>query len=85
MQLSLSKAFSERKQGMQEKVTDFERGLKKLFQEAYPNEKTTSSTVLLQHFLTGLRPEITKQILLQGAPKDIARMLSKRQSLSNAL
>ena len=28
-QLSLSKAFSERKQGVQEKVADFERGLKK--------------------------------------------------------
>ncbi|KAL5497311.1 hypothetical protein EMCRGX_G013768 [Ephydatia muelleri] len=84
-QLSLSKAFSERKQGMQEKVTDFERGLKKLFQEAYPNEKTTSSTVLLQHFLTGLRPEITKQILLQGAPKDIADAVKAAISVERAL
>ena len=44
--------------------------LKKAFKEAFPDELVTSA-VLLQHFLNGLCPENTQQVLLQKQPHDL--------------
>ena len=55
--LASAKVFSERRQGEQETVTDFE-----------GEETASTSGVLRQRFLTGLRSEITKHILLRGNP-----------------
>ena len=68
--LAAAKMFVERSQGAQEKTADFAAELKKLFKQAYPDESATS-TVLLQRFVTGLRPTISRQILLQGRPEDL--------------
>ena len=65
--LTSAKAFWERKQGAYESVRDYEIDLTRLFKEAYPNEDTTKSAVLLQGFLGGFRPEITRHIL--GVPE----------------
>ena len=46
--LASAKVFSERRQGEQETVTDFEGALKKLFKEAYPEETASTSGVLRQ-------------------------------------
>ena len=51
--LVASKNFN---QGHKEKVTDFANALK-LYKAAYTREAMTSA-VLLQHFLTGLPPEL---------------------------
>ena len=56
---SASMAFSSRNQKDDERTADFARELIKLFQEAYPRENT-KSTVLLQRFVTGLRPSISR-------------------------
>lgn len=49
--LTAGRAFSTRHQGPQERVVDFATALRKLFTQAHPEEKVTSS-VLLQQFLT---------------------------------
>ena len=67
--LMASRSFNQRNQGQNEKVTDFADALKKLFKTAYPGEAITSA-VLLQRFLTGLRPEIGRQLLLRTKPTD---------------
>ena len=64
--LAAAKMFVERSQGAQEKTADFAAELK----QAYPDESATS-TVLLQRFVTGLRPTISRQLLLQGRPEDL--------------
>ena len=46
--------------------------LKKLFTEAYETENSTS-TILVQHFLTGLLPPIRRQLLLQGKPDTLTQ------------
>ena len=48
-----------------ERVADFATDLKKLFVESYPGEEVTS-TVLLQRFVTGLLPAISRQLLLRA-------------------
>ena len=42
--------------------------LRKLFSEAYPGEDASKSSDLLGRFVTGLLPEITRQMLLRGSP-----------------
>ena len=53
---------------------DFASTLKKLFKNAYPSEAMTS-TILLQRFLTGLYPEIDRQLLLRKTPADYSTAL----------
>ena len=64
----------DRSQEPQERVSDFATDLKKLFRLAYL-EEAKSSSVLLQRFLTGLRPEISRQILLKGRPSSLEKAL----------
>ena len=66
--------FNARDQGSDERVSDYASSLK-LFTSAYTGE-ALSSTVLLQRFVTGLRPEISRQILLQKKPNDFAAALA---------
>ena len=61
--LASSKVFSERRQGTQETVKDFEGALKKLFKEANPEETASTSGVLRQRFLMGLHSNITTSYL----------------------
>ena len=68
--LAAAKTFIERNQRAQEKTVDFAAELKKLFGQAYHDENLTSK-VLLQRFVTGLRPTISRQLLLQGEPEDL--------------
>ncbi len=68
--LVAAKSFVERTQHSQEKATDFAAELKKLFKQAYPEESLTSA-VLLRRFVTGLRPTVGRQLLLQGKPESL--------------
>ena len=66
--LVTARDFQVRTQGPTEKAADFISDLRKKFKRAYPGEELTSA-VLLQKALTGLRPEIVKQVLLRmGGP-----------------
>ena len=76
--------IKERNQSSDEKVSDFASALKKLFKSAYP-EETTTSAVLLQHFLAGLRPEISCQLLLKKKPSDFATALKDAVDIEYAL
>ena len=49
------------------KGSDFASSLKQLFKSAFPAEAMTSS-VLLQRILTGLHPDISRQLLLRTRP-----------------
>ncbi len=70
--LMVAKSIVERTQHSQEKATDFATKLKKLFKQAHPKERLTSA-VLLQRFVTGLRPTFGLQLLLQGNDKGCGR------------
>ena len=48
----------------QESVRDFELSLRKLFMEAYPKDCVDTSSVFLGRFISGLLPEIARQVLL---------------------
>ena len=65
--LAASRSFSQRSQGQGERVSDFASSLKQLCKSAFPAEAMTSS-VLLQILLTGLRPEISRQLMLRSKP-----------------
>ena len=58
--------------------------LKKLFQQAYPGEELTSG-ILLQRFLTGLAPRVSKQILLQGQPTSFDQAVERSKDVKYAL
>ena len=69
---------------MQGKVVDFADELKKLFVQAYPNEPTTS-TILLQCFLTGLRTPISRQLFLRGKPELLENTMKDVHEVEYAL
>eukprot|EP00731_Ephydatia_muelleri_P017894 Em0010g992a len=83
--LASAKVSSERRQGEHKTMTDFEGALKKLFKEAYPEETASTSGVLRQRFLTGLRSEITKHILLRGNPTTLDQAVKDAVSIERAL
>lgn len=82
--LKPSKLFNERSQGPQEKPVDFASDLKKLFQQAFP-EEDTKSAVLLQRFLTGLQPQISSQILLRKKPETFEQAIADAIEVEEAL
>ena len=61
---STSMIFTSRNQKDDEHAADFAIKLTKPFKQAYSEENTTS-TVLLQEFVTGLHPSIRCQLLLK--------------------
>lgn len=82
--LVCSKQFNQRTQSPGEKVKDFAATLKRLFRNAYPDE-SMASAVLLQRFLTGLRPEIARQLLLRNRPANFADALKDAVEIEYAL
>ena len=81
---SASSAFSRRNQGPDERCGDFAMELVKLFKLAYPTEATTS-TVLLQRFVTGLRLSISRHWLLRKRPDDFSQALSDATEIEQTL
>ena len=65
--LEAGKLFMTRSQLERERVTEFAMQLKKLFKQAYPEEDSTSG-ILLQWFVMGLKTPVTRQLLLRGKP-----------------
>ena len=82
--LMAARTFVSREQHPNEKFEDFAAALKKLFKQAYPSEALTSS-VLLQRFVTGLSPSISKQILLRGRPKELSEAIEGATAVEYAL
>ena len=60
-----------------EHAADYAIKLTKLFKQAYPEENTTS-TVLLQQFVTGLHPSIRCQLLLKKRPENMSQRVKDR-------
>ena len=56
--------FNSRYQDDRESVMDYATQLRKSFKEAYP-EEDVGSAVLLQTFLSGLRPSIARQVIFE--------------------
>ena len=65
-------------------MSDFASSLKQFFESAFPEEAMTSS-VLLQRFLTGLRPEISRQLLLRQRPANFTTALKDAMDIEHAL
>eukprot|EP00731_Ephydatia_muelleri_P003232 Em0001g3232a len=83
--LTSAKKFTEKKQDSKESVRDFEVELRKLFAEAYPDDEADRSSVLLGRFVTGLLPDITKQILLRGVPTKMEDAVRSAIEIERAL
>ena len=80
-----AKRFAERGQEMRESVRDFEMALRKLFEEAYPSDEVKTSSVFLGRFVTGLRPEIVRQVLLCGIPDNLEDAIKHAIRVERAL
>ena len=83
--LASAKKFTEKKQDAKESVRYFEADLRKLFTEAYPGEDANESSVLLGRFVTGLLPEITRQMLLRGSPTTMEGAVKSAIEIERAL
>ena len=83
--LASAKKFTEKKQDAKESVRYFEADLRKLFTEAYPGEDANESSVLLGRFVTGLLPEITRQMLLGGSPTTMEGAVKSAIEIERAL
>ena len=62
--LAAARKFGERRQESNESVRNFELSLCKLFMEAYPKDCVDTSSVFFGRFISGLLPEIARQVLL---------------------
>ena len=82
--LSAAKLLAERNQRREEKVIEYADELKELFRDAYPSEKVDSA-VLVQRFLTGLLPEVARQVLLKGRPKTMEEAVKMATDAQYAL
>ena len=82
--LGAARAFVARDQLPPESVEDFAAALKTIFKQAYPGE-ATSSTVLLQRFLTGLRASISQQVLLRKKPENLTEAIAIAAEVEYAL
>ena len=65
-------------------VRYFEADLRKLC-KAYPGEDANESSVLLGRFVTGLLPEITRQMLLRGSPTTMEGAVNSAIEIERAL
>ena len=81
--LTAGQSFMSRRQGPGESVSDFATDLKRLFVESYPDEQITSA-ILLQRFLTGLSPAISRQLLLKGKPESLERAIADARDIEFA-
>jgi hypothetical protein len=67
-----------------ENVEDFSLRLRKLFKSAYETQDATSE-VLLQRFLTGLLPHISRQVLTLGKPATLNEAVKSAVQVEYAL
>ena len=81
---SASMIFTSRNQKDDERAADFAIELTKLFKQAYPEENTTSA-VLLQRFVTGLRPSIRCQLLLKKRPENMSQTVKDAEEIEQTL
>lgn len=65
--LEAARKFMNMNQREKQRVADYATSLREVFEKAHKDEPLTSP-VLLQRFLTGLRPQISRQVLLKGKP-----------------
>ncbi|KAL5491948.1 hypothetical protein EMCRGX_G017328 [Ephydatia muelleri] len=63
---------------------DYATQLRKAFKEAYP-EEDVGSAVLLQTFLSGLRPSIARQVMLKGRPTALDKAIEEAVTVEEAL
>ncbi|KAL5502300.1 hypothetical protein EMCRGX_G009048 [Ephydatia muelleri] len=76
--------FNSRYQDDRERVMDYATQLRKAFKEAYP-EEDVGSAVLLQTFLSGLRPSIARQVMLKGRPTALDKAIEEAVTVEEAL
>ena len=81
--LVAAKYFNSHHQDDRERVVDYAIQLRKAFKEAYPDE-SVGSAVLLQTFLSGLRP-IARHVVLKGRPTTMDKAIEKAVTVEEAL
>ena len=79
--LVAAKEFITRMQQEGETVSRFAGDLKLLFSQAYLSENSTSG-IMLQWFLTGLRPSLSRQLLLRESPPPSSKLSKTREKSS---
>ena len=82
--LVAAKYFNSRHQDDKERVVDYATQLRKAFIEAYPDEDV-GSAVLVQTFLSGLRPSIARQVVLKGRPTTMDKAIEEAVTVEEAL
>ena len=83
-QLEAGKLFMARSQLEKERVAEFAMHLKKLFKQAYPEERSTSG-ILLQRFVLGLKTPISTQLLLRGKPDTFEKAIEVAREIELVL
>lgn len=78
--LAAARAFVARDQNPSESVEDFAGALKKFSS----TDEAATSTVLLQRFLTGLRPQISQQLLLRKKPESLVEAIASATEVEYA-
>ena len=82
--LLVCKLFAEKNQGTHQTIAEYATELSKLFQEAHPSEDV-SSTVLLNRFLSGLKPAVGQQVLFKEQPRTLAAAVKIAREVEFAL
>ena len=82
--LLVCKLFAEKNQGTHQTVTEYTTKLSKLFKEAHPSEDV-SSTVLLNRFLSGLKPAAGHQVLFKEQPRTLAAAVKIEREVEFAM
>ena len=82
--LVAGKQFMTRCQGQTEKTSKFVADIKPQFKCVYPSE-SGELAVLLQHFLTGLQPTISLELLLNVKPHSIVKAVKQANEIEYAL
>ena len=67
-----------------ERVNRYLTDLKRLYNEAFPEEEVTSK-VFLTKFVSDLRPDITQQLLLQGQPDSLENAVKQATNIEQVL
>ena len=73
-----------RSQLEKERVAEFAMQLKKLFKQAYPEERSTSG-ILLQRFVLRLKTPISTQLLLRGKPDTFEKAIEAAREIELVL
>ena len=82
--LEAARKFMNMNQQEKQRVADYATSLRGLFEKAHKDEPLTSP-VLLQRFLTGLQPQISRQVLLKGKPANFQEAVKTATDVEFAL